>query len=101
MLPHNKKTILKENLKKIIVIKYLYNNIIKKSIFQNRHLNLKVRTLSFITYKKNFSTKHKLINTCLLTGRRKGINKKLLLSRHQINILSKSTNLQNFKINSW
>lgn len=101
MLPHNKKTILKENLKKTIIIKYLYNNIIKKSIFQNRHLTIKIRTLSFLTYNKNYSTKHKLINTCLLTGRRKGINKNLLLSRHQINILSKTSNIQNFKINSW
>jgi ribosomal protein S14 len=100
MLPHNKKTILKENLKKIIIIKYIYSNIIKKSIFHNRTLNLKARMLSFINIKKSKTNKNKLVNTCLFTGRRKGINKKLHLSRHQINILSKSTNLQNFKINS-
>ncbi len=101
MLPHNKKTILKENLKKIIILKYIYSNIIKKSIFHNRALSLKIRMLAFINLKKQKMNKNKLINTCLLTGRRKGINKKLHLSRHQLNILSKSTNLQNFKINSW
>lgn len=101
MLAHNKKTILKENLKKMIIIKYIYSNLIKKSIFQNRTINLKARLLSFIMIKKPKTNKNKLINTCLLTGRRKGINKKINLSRHQLNILSKSTNLQNFKINSW
>jgi ribosomal protein S14 len=100
MLPHNKKNILKENLKKILIIKYIYSNIIKKSIFQNRTLNLKIRSIAHLSIKKSKTNKNKLINTCLLTGRKKGISKSLHLSRHQLNIFSKSINLQNFKINS-
>ena len=100
MLPHNKKNILKENIKKILILKNNYNNIIKKSIFQNRILNNKTRICAFLLINKQKTNSIKLINTCLLTGRKKGINKFFHLSRHQINIISKTSNLQNFKINS-
>jgi len=101
MLPHNKKNILKEQYKKIIIIKYIINNLIKKSIFHNRTIQNKYRLLASLSFNKAHVNKNKIVNTCLATGRQKNINKTLHLSRHQLNILSKSFNLQNFKLNSW
>jgi len=100
MLKHNCKNILKTKLLKTIILKNIISNLIKKSIFQNRNIKPKIRLLAFFNINKNKTTKTKIKNTCLLTGRKKSINKNLHLSRHQLNILSKTNNLQNFKINS-
>jgi len=100
MLKHNSKSILKTKLLKIIILKNIVSNLIKKSIFQNRNIKAKIRLFAFFNLNKNKITKTKIKNTCLLTGRKKSINKQLHFSRHQLNIISKNNNLHNFKINS-
>jgi ribosomal protein S14 len=100
MLKHNKKNILKIKLKKLILLKFIYNNIIKKSIFHNRNIKIKNKFTVYITIKKKTLTRNKVKNLCLMTGKKKSINKKILLSRQYINQTCKLNNLQNFKINS-
>lgn len=99
MLTYNKKNILKIKLLKIKLLKNIINNLIKKSIFQNRNISKKIRLYAFFNIKKKNAIKDN--NICLFTGRKKSISSKLCMSRHQLNIISKSTKLQNFKTNSW
>lgn len=79
----------------------MYLNKIQKSLFHNRYL-LKQKRLFFFYYlntNKVLFKKNK--NICLKSGETNSINKKLLLTRFQINYSSILNNLQNFKINSW
>lgn len=96
------------NIKKDLIKKKLYTKkelkyIILKSIIQNQNiqplirvkaarLNLKKSNLSFISKQKN--------NTCLKTGRIKGVYKYYNLSRHYLKYLGSNNNLQNTKIAS-
>jgi ribosomal protein S14 len=98
MIKYTKKNILKIKLLKIKLLKNLINNIIKKSIFQNRNINKKIRLFSFFNIKKRKSNKNNKV--CLFTGRRKGIIPNFNLSRHQLNKITKYGKLQNFKTNS-
>lgn len=98
MLTYNKQNILKIKLIKIKILKNIILNLIKKSIFHNRTIDKKIRLYAFITLKKTTTLKNH--NVCLFTGRKKGINSKLNMTRHQLNKLSKHIKLQNFKTNS-
>ncbi len=99
MLNKAKQQILKHNLKNNIILKYEYKNIILKSIIQNRNINNKYRLISKYYLKKNYFKKNKKI--CFLSGKHRGINNNLNLSRHNLNYLCKLGILQNFKIKSW
>lgn len=99
MLQKSKQQILKHNLKNNIILKYEYKNIILKSIIHNQNLTYKTRLLANYYYKKNYIKKNKKI--CLLSGRHRGVDNKLNLSRQNLNYFSKIGVLQNFKVKSW
>jgi len=93
--------LLKDNLKRTLNIKYRYTTILNKSLFHNRRLTKDQRT--FIFKKLSFKKKNvkKVRNVCLITGENTSVNKKLILTRFQVNYLSIVNKLQNFKVNSW
>lgn len=99
MLNKKHQQILKSNIKNNIILKYEYKNIILKSIIHNKNINYKIRLFSALNIKKNTIKKNKKI--CLISGRHRGVNTNLNISRHNINYFSKLGILQNFKINSW
>jgi ribosomal protein S14 len=99
MLRRNIKLIALKNLKNSLIIKYNIKNIILKSIFHNRQIENKQRIFSsFFFTKQQFTNKIK--NSCLLSGRNKSTNNKVLLSRHNMNKVTKLGLLTNFKIKS-
>ncbi len=100
MLRKKKKLILKANIKNIIILKYLYINIILKSIFNNRNIENKKRLITSFFYKKT-NIKYITSNICLISGRFKNTNKRLLFSRHNVNNYCKKGLINNFKIKSW
>lgn len=99
MLKKKHQQILKNNIKNNITLKYEFKNIILKSIIQNKNLNYKIRIYAFLNLKKTTIQKNKKV--CLISGRHRGVNTKLNISRHNINYFAKLGILQNFKINSW
>lgn len=99
MLKKQQQQILKNNLKNNLILKYEYKNTILKSIIQNKNLKHKVRIYAILNLKKVTTQKNKKI--CLISGRHRGVNTNLNLSRHNINFFAKLGILQNFKINSW
>ena len=99
MLKKKENRIIRSKIKNIIIIKYLYINIILKSIFQNRNIKNKKRLFSFLNTKK-LKKNTTLNNYCLLNGQTNGLNKKLNISRHSLNNLLKFNILNNFKIKS-
>lgn len=70
-------------------------------MFHNRYLNRLNRLQLFFYLNSNKLIGKKLKNTCTISGEINAVNKKLLLSRFQINYKSILNNLQNFKVNSW
>lgn len=100
MLNKKSKYFVKDKIKKSLTIKHQYLNIIQKSLFHNRYLEKKKRTLLFFNINKSLIEK-KNKNICLISGENTAVNKKLLLSRFNINSSSLANKLQNFKINSW
>jgi ribosomal protein S14 len=101
MLNKKSKLIIKDNLKRSILIKYKYLNLLQKSLFHNRYFSKKKKVLFFYYTNINRISSKKTKNLCLISGEHKAVNKKLVMSRFQINYSSILNNLQNFKINSW
>jgi hypothetical protein len=101
MINRSNKTLLKDNLKRSIRLKYKYINLLQKSLFHNRYLKKKNRNFFFYQLTLNNVYSKKTRNLCLISGESNSINKKLLTSRFQINYSAIAGNLQTFKINSW
>lgn len=99
MLKKKNQQVLKSNIKNNIILKYEYKNIILKSIIQNKNINYKIRLFSFLSIKKGTIKKNKKI--CLISGRHRGVNTNLNISRHNVNYFAKLGILQNFQLNSW
>jgi ribosomal protein S14 len=101
LLSVKEKYLIRDNLKRSVLIKYKYFNIINKKIFKNRNIKKNINLIIF--FKINLNKKHynKVNNICIKSGKNKSVNKKLILSRFNINYLSILNKLQNFKINSW
>lgn len=100
MLNKRAKYLIKDKIKRSLRIKYKYLTILQKTLFQNRNINNKKRLLS--AYIINTRVYHKRVkNICLQSGEYKAVNKKLLLTRFQLNYKCITNNLQSFKINSW
>ena len=97
-LDKRKKRLLKHTMQNKIILKYLYKNIILKSIIHNRNLNAKYRALSNYYIKKGNVKKNK--NICFLSGKHRSVYNTLGLSRHNLNYFSKLGLLQNFKTKS-
>ena len=98
MLKKKNQQVLKSNIKNNIILKYEFKNLMLKSIIHNKNINYKIRIYSFLNLKKNTLQKNKKI--CLISGRHRGVNNNLNMSRHNLNYFSKLGILQNFKINS-
>jgi len=101
MLNQKGKFLIKDKIKNTILVKYKYINILKKSLFHNRHLNNKKRLIFFSYLNSNTVFSKKTKNICLVSGEHKAVSKKLLLSRFQTNYSGINNTLQNFKINSF
>lgn len=100
MLNRRSKVLIKDNLRRSISIKYKYLTLLQKSLFHNRSINSNKKLIFFYYFNKNKIHWKKVKNVCLLSGENKSVNKKLLLTRFQINYSSVLNNLQNFRINS-
>lgn len=100
MIDRKNKILLKDNLKRSILLKYKYLNLLQKSLFHNRSIKKTNRLIYFNNLNTKISYK-KLNNICLINSEQKSVNKKLLLSRFVLNYTSILNNLQNFKINSF
>ena len=100
MLNKKENRIIRSNIKNIIIIKFIYLNMITKSIFQNRNIKNKKRLFSYFSFKK-LKKNTTLNNYCLLNGQTNGLNKNLNISRHNMNSLLKLGVINNFKIKSW
>jgi ribosomal protein S14 len=98
MINKKNQQILKHSILNKLVLKYLYKNIILKSIIHNRNLNIKSRAIANYYTKKNYIKKNKKI--CMLTGKHRSVYNNLNLSRHNLNYFSKLGVLQNFKVKS-
>lgn len=100
---YNKKEryLIRDNVQRTLFLKYKYTTIIHKSLFHNRNLLSKQKLLAFykLSLKKKGYKKYK--NICIKSGENTSINKKLLITRFQINYLSIVNKLQNYKVNSW
>lgn len=101
MLDKRNKYIIRDKIRRSILIKYKYITIIQKSMFHNRYLSKKNRIFFFFYLNTNRLSSKKIKNICNISGEHKAVNKKLLLTRFQINYSSILNKLQNFKINSW
>lgn len=101
MVDCKSKIFIKDKNKRSLLIKYKYLNLIQKSLFHNRYFKQNKKLFFFYYINSNQISSKKVKNVCLISGENKAVNKKLLLSRFQINYSSIANNLQNFKINSW
>lgn len=101
MFKHKERYLLRDNIRRSLIIKYSYINLIQKGLFHNRKLIRYKRIIAF--YKLSYKKKgyKKLKNVCLISGENTSVNKKILFTRFQINYLSILNKLQNFKVNSW
>lgn len=99
MLNKSKREILKHNLRTNLAIKFMYKNLILKSIIHNQQINYKYKIIANYLIKKKNSKYQK--KTCFISGLHKGVDTKLNLSRHNLNYFSKLGIMQNFKIKSW
>lgn len=101
MYDKKEKYLIKDNVQRTLFLKYKYITFIHKSLFHNRNLIIEKKLLSF--YKLSLKKKNykKFKNICLKSGENTSVNKKLLITRFQINYLSILNKLQNYKINSW
>lgn len=101
MLNKKGKFLINDKIKNTMLVKYKYINLLQKSLFHNRYINSKKRLVFFYYLNQNTTLYKKHKNICLLSGENTAVNKKLLLSRFQINYSSVENTLQNFKINSF
>lgn len=101
MLDRRSKYIIRDKTRRSLQLKYKYLTIIQKSLFHNRYLPKKIRLFIFYNINLNRLASIKTKNICLISGENTAVNKKLLLTRFQINYSSVLNNLQNFKVNSW
>jgi hypothetical protein len=101
MLNKKSKIYLKDKIRRSISIKYKYLNLIQKSLFHNRYILKKKKLYFFYFINLNKLTLVKKKNICLVSAENKSVNKKLIMTRFQINYSSTLNKLQNFKINSW
>lgn len=101
MFKHRDRYILRDNIRRSLVIKHRYISLIQKSIFHNRSFQKNKRIIIFckLNYKKRGYKKLK--NICMLSGENTGVNRRLLFTRFQINYLSILNRLNNFKVDSW
>lgn len=100
MILKRENKIVRSNIKNSIIIKFIFLNIIFKSIFHNRNIKNFKRMYALMNLKKK-QKNSKLNDFCLITGQSKGLNKQLSISRHKMNILLKQGLINNFKIKSW
>lgn len=100
MLDRKSKYLIRDKVRRSLNIKYKYLNLIQKSMFHNRYLKKNNRLHLFFYLNSNKIVGKKVKNICSISGETDAINKKLLMSRSQINYKSILNNLQNFKINS-
>lgn len=100
MFKRKERYILRDNLRRSLVIKYKYISLIQKSLLHNRKLKKKKRVIIFYKFSLKKKGYNKLKNICMLSGENTAVNKKILLTRFQINYLSILNKLQNFKVNS-
>lgn len=101
MLNKKSKIYLKDKIRRSVIIKYKYLNLIQKSLFQNRYLCKKKKLYFLYLLNLNKVSAVKKKNICLISAENKSVNKKLVMTRFQINYSSVLNKLQNFKINSW
>lgn len=100
MFKRKERYLIRDNVRRSLLIKYRYTNLIQKSLFHNRKLIKNKRIIFF--YKFSYKRKgfNKVKNICTFSGENTSVNKKILFSRFQINYLSILNKLQNFKVNS-
>lgn len=102
-MKRGKKNITHDLINRQYYIKYELKKILLKSIIRNQNVTPKIRSYAIFKL-TNLTTKSRItrqINFCLIRGRSKGVWKFMQFSRHVINKLAISGNLQNTKISSW
>jgi hypothetical protein len=100
MFKRKERYILRDNVRRSLIIKYKYINLIQKSLLHNRKVKHNKHIIIFYKYSYKKKGYKKVKNICLLSGENTGVNKKLLLTRFQINYLSILNKLQNLKVSS-
>jgi len=85
------------------MIKTEFKKTILKSIYKNMGCNEYIRIQAYLKLRKSNKNRRlsKQHNTCLLSGKHKGIHNPFNLSRHWIKRLAKENRLTNLKIKSW
>lgn len=101
MFRRKEKYLIRDNTRRAISIKYRYLNLLEKSLFHNRLILKKKKLIILIKRNSRILSSKKLKNLCTLSGENTAVNKKILLSRFQINYISIVNKLQNFRVNSW
>jgi ribosomal protein S14 len=100
MFSKKEKYLIRDNLKRSTLIKFIYINKLRSSVIHNNFLKKSKLIYLNISSIKNINSK-KRKNICLLSGENKSVRKFFLMSRFKINSLCIKNNLQNFKLNSW
>lgn len=98
MIKKNKQQILKNLIQNKLILKLEYKNLIIKSIIKNK--NIKNNHCILPTLLKNTQIKYNK-KICLLSGSHRSVYNSLNMSKHNINYLSTTGLLQNFKLKSW
>lgn len=93
-----KKDILINKYNKIFIIKKLFKTSILNFFIHNNNLNLKNKSM-FIFISKLINNKKIKPNLCLITSRKKSINRIINVSRLQVRKIARLGKLTNFKIN--
>jgi len=92
--------LIKDNIRRTASIKFKYNSLLRTSLTKNSFIG-NTKKLYYKTYNTRGVLYKKQKDVCLLSGENTSVRKNLLLSRFQINYLSLTGSLQNFKINTW
>lgn len=99
MINYKHNHILKKKRKNILFLKCQLKNKLLKSIIHNRTISFKQK--SHLIFLLAFNPSKNIKQVCLISGQFKSVNKKLMISRFQINYLAKSNKLIKWKVNSW
>lgn len=85
------------------MLKHIFKKKLLKSIYRNMGCTDYVRMLVYFKLRKLMKNRwlSKQHNTCLLSGKHKGVHNPFNLSRHWIKHLAKQNRLTNLKIKSW
>lgn len=97
-MKNTKKDILINKYNKVFIIKKLLKISILNFFIHNNNLSLKNKSI-YIFISKLINNKKIKPNLCLITSRKKSINKIINISRLQIRKLARLGKLTNFKIN--